>query len=235
MFSSNVSSKCSLTYIYMYMIISLLAKPFHSNYILGVPMRPDDYYVIVEVYHQYPECFIWIIQTGRNSSLRSSKQLLDVFSLFHRLLFKQYRIKNIWLPPGIKPRTNPAQCWKEWKQHTQNKSLLTRTRRTSHIIFYVSISQPFTPHAAAIFHHSHRATRNSIFNHSILYVCPGFVNALRKIWTSILGNTNDLCILFSNNNFVSFWRLWSIYDFGGPPAVVPYNTGNCSSYSSCCN
>ncbi len=30
--------------------------------------------------------------------------LLDVFSLFHRL-FKQYRIKNIWSPPGIEPRT----------------------------------------------------------------------------------------------------------------------------------
>ncbi len=29
---------------------------------------------------------------------------LDVFSLFHRL-FKQYRIKNIWLPLGIEPRT----------------------------------------------------------------------------------------------------------------------------------
>ncbi len=28
---------------------------------------------------------------------------LDVFSLFHRL-FKQYRIKNIWSPPGIEPR-----------------------------------------------------------------------------------------------------------------------------------
>ncbi len=27
----------------------------------------------------------------------------DVFSLFHRLL-KQYRIKNIWSPPGIKPK-----------------------------------------------------------------------------------------------------------------------------------
>ncbi len=31
---------------------------------------------------------------------------LDVFSLFHRLIYMyQYRIKNIWLPPGIEPRT----------------------------------------------------------------------------------------------------------------------------------
>ncbi len=29
---------------------------------------------------------------------------LDVYSLIHRL-FKQYRIKNIWSPPGIEPRT----------------------------------------------------------------------------------------------------------------------------------
>ncbi len=29
---------------------------------------------------------------------------LDVFSLFHRIFLK-YRIKNIWSPPGIEPRT----------------------------------------------------------------------------------------------------------------------------------
>ncbi len=28
-----------------------------------------------------------------------------MYSLFHRLLIKQYRIKNIWSPPGIEPRT----------------------------------------------------------------------------------------------------------------------------------
>ena len=34
------------------------------------------------------------------------KGLVDVFSLFHRLLiFKQYRIKIIWSSPGIKSRT----------------------------------------------------------------------------------------------------------------------------------
>ncbi len=36
--------------------------------------------------------------------LQINFNLLDAFSLFHRL-FKQYRIKNIWSPLGIEPRT----------------------------------------------------------------------------------------------------------------------------------
>ncbi len=39
-----------------------------------------------------------------NGYITNKNDVLDVFTLFHRL-FKQYRIKNIWSPPRIEPRT----------------------------------------------------------------------------------------------------------------------------------
>ncbi len=50
---------------------------------------------------------------------------LDLFSLFHRLFIKQYRIKNIWSPPGIEPRTaciahkhSPTELWQPASKQT---------------------------------------------------------------------------------------------------------------------
>ncbi len=53
---------------------------------------------------------------------------LDVFSLFHRLIYVSIQIKNIWLPPGIETRT-------AWGTAMPTVSLSTDQRNSSFSIY----------------------------------------------------------------------------------------------------